>query len=478
MDEARRNRRKIVKTCLVTGKFKVLHTGHLRLFHAASDVADRLVVAIDGSGVEQDELSLRRQLINNLGLVDETIVYNGDVAELIGSLKPEIVLKGHEFSRQENPEEKALAEYGGKLLFSSGTSLNDHLVLSNSSATIRHSLDFLSRRNVTSKQLTETLDQFSDLRVVVIGDLIIDRYHQCRALGMSQEYPNIVLSPIDSQTYLGGAAVVASHCKNLGANTTLISAIGSDSAGEWALAELESLGVAFLPIREDTRQTTLKERFKVGNQMMMRLNHFTNDLLAISTEQQVINHLDSLTRDSDLIIFSDFSYGLLSKDLAKTLVSQAKAAGLLCVADSQSSSQIGNLSKFAGCDLITPTEREARLETKDETSGLVVLAERLRSSIGVKNVLLKLGEAGLFIHGVDKDTLDFIENDQVPALNPSPIETSGAGDSLLAAASLSLATGSDLYTSAYLGSLAAAIHVSQDGNVPIQKSHILQHIQE
>jgi bifunctional ADP-heptose synthase (sugar kinase/adenylyltransferase) len=74
--------------------------------------------------------------------------------------------------------------------------------------------------------------------------------------------------------------------------------------------------------------------------------------------------------------------------------------------------------------------------------------------------------------------LDFIENDQVPALNPSPIETSGAGDSLLAAASLSLATGSDLYTSAYLGSLAAAIHISKVGNVPIQKSHILQHIQE
>lgn len=465
-----------MKTCLVSGKFKVLHTGHLRLFHAASELGDRLIVAIDGSGVTPEELDLRRQLINNLGLVDETHVFQGDIVDILRELRPDVVLKGLEFSRQVNPEEEVLNSYGGKLLFSSGTSLNDHLVPTGMPTTLQHSLDYMSRRGITSSSLRNILENFSNLRVLVIGDLIVDKYHQCKALGMSQEYPNVVLNPVDSKMFLGGAAVVAAHCKSLGATTSFVSVIGSDDPGIWATSELKKRGVDFHPIFEETRKTTLKERFRVGNQMMMRLNHFSNDLLAIRTESEVERTLRALSPDFDVVIFSDFSYGLLSRDLAGRLVQIARDHGLLTVADSQSSSQIGSLSKFSGCDLITPTEREARLETKDETSGLVVLAEKLRTTVGARSILLKLGEAGLFIHGFDQTTGTYLENDQVPALNSNPIETSGAGDSLLASAALALASGCDLYTSAYLGSVSAAVHISQEGNTPISQAQLLENI--
>lgn len=476
MDVEGRYWRNSVKTCLVSGKFKVLHTGHLRLFHAASELSDRLIVAIDGSGVTSDELELRRQLINNLGLVDETHVFQGDVAEMIRDLRPDIVLKGLEFSRQANPEEEVLKTYGGKLLFSSGTSLNDHLAPTGLSTSLQHSLDYMSRRGITSSNLRNALEKFSSLRVLVIGDLIVDKYHQCKALGMSQEYPNIVLNPVDSKMFLGGAAVVAAHCKSLGASTTFLSVVGSDSPGVWAVSELNKIGVDFHPIFEETRKTTLKERFRVGSQMMMRLNHFSNDLLAIQTESEVERLLNTMAPNFDVVIFSDFSYGLLSRDLAGRLVQIAKEHGLLTVADSQSSSQIGSLSKFSGCDLITPTEREARLETKDETSGLVVLAEKLRTTVGARSILLKLGEAGLFLHGFDEESGAYIENDQVPALNPNPVETSGAGDSLLATTALAFAGGCDLYACAYLGSIAAAVHISQEGNVPISQAQLLDNI--
>jgi len=465
-----------VKTCLVSGKFKVLHTGHLRLFHAAAELGDRLIVAIDGSGVSSDELELRRQLIRNLGLVDETQVFQGNVVELIRSLRPDIVLKGLEFSRLDNPEEEVLRSYGGKLLFSSGTSLNDHLAPTGSTSPLQHALDFMSRRGISSSSLRSLVENFSKVRVIVVGDLIVDQYHQCKALGMSQEYPNVVLNPIDSKMFLGGAAIVAAHCKSLGADTTFVSVVGSDGPAVWAISELEEIGVNFHPIFEETRKTTLKERYRVGRQMMMRLNHFSHDLLAIQTEREIEQLLNGLAPNFDVVIFSDFSYGLLSRDLAGRLVQIARKGGLLTIADSQSSSQIGNLSKFAGCDVITPTEREARLETKDETSGLVILAEKLRTTVGANSVLLKLGEAGLFLHGIDENSGTHIENDEVPALNPNPVETSGAGDSLLATVALSLGSGSDLYAGAYLGSVAAALHISHEGNIPISQAQLLESI--
>jgi rfaE bifunctional protein kinase chain/domain len=476
VDVEGRHRRYKVKTCLVSGKFKVLHTGHLRLFHAGAELGDRLIVAIDGSGVSSEELELRRQLISNLGLVDETHVFEGDVVELIRNLRPDIVLKGLEFSRQDNPEEEVLKSFGGKLLFSSGTSLNDHLAMPGSTASLQHAFEFMSRRGISSSSLRSLVEEFSKVRVIVIGDLIVDQYHQCKALGMSQEYPNVVLNPIDSKMFLGGAAIVAAHCKGLGAATTFISVVGSDGPAAWAISELEKIGVDFHPIFEETRKTTLKERFRVGSQMMMRLNHFSHDLLAIQTEKELERLLNSLTPNFDVVIFSDFSYGLLSRDLAGRLVHIARKGGLLTIADSQSSSQIGSLSKFAGCDVITPTEREARLETKDETSGLVVLAEKLRTTVGTNSVLLKLGEAGLFLHSFDENLGTHIENDEVPALNPNPVETSGAGDSLLATVALSLGSGSDLYTSAYLGSVAAAVHISQEGNLPISQAQLVENI--
>ena len=129
------------------------------------------------------------------------------------------------------------------------------------------------------------------------------------------------------------------------------------------------------------------------------------------------------------------------------------------------------VSKFASSDLITSTEKEARLELKDENSGLVILAEKLRSSLRTRNLLLKLGGDGVIIHGIDQ-TGDLVKTDQVPALNDAIVDTSGAGDSLLAMATLCLASGANIYEAALLGSVVAAFQVGRTGNIPISKSQL------
>jgi len=164
--------------------------------------------------------------------------------------------------------------------------------------------------------------------------------------------------------------------------------------------------------------------------------------------------------------------------LVEEIIKHCKSNKIKIAADCQSSSQVGDISKFIGVDLLTPTEKEARIELKDEVSGLVVLAEKLRKKLNCTNLILKLGADGVLIHGVDAEKGGFLETDQIKALNGNPRNISGAGDSLLAGAALSLACNSNIYQSSYVGSMVAAIHVANSGNLPVRKTELIQLINQ
>jgi bifunctional ADP-heptose synthase (sugar kinase/adenylyltransferase) len=142
------------------------------------------------------------------------------------------------------------------------------------------------------------------------------------------------------------------------------------------------------------------------------------------------------------------------------------------VADSQSSSQVGDISRFKDMLLLTPTEREARLAVRDFNSGLVVLAEKLREKAHAKNIVLTLDSEGLIAHAASTNNKTWI-TDRLPALNTAPKDSAGAGDSLLASCSMAMAVGADIWQSIYLGSVAAACQVSRVGNIPLLPRDIM-----
>src|SRR2546430_2683740 len=115
----------------------------------------------------------------------------------------------------------------------------------------------------------------------------------------------------------------------------------------------------------------------------------------------------------------------------------------MMVADSQSSSQVSDVSRFKGMRLLTPTEREARLATRDFSSGLVILAEALRQKAQAEHVILTLGSEGLVVQ-VPEPNPGYFSTDRLPALNSAPKDSAGAGDSLLASAAMAVAVGADI----------------------------------
>ena len=202
---------------------------------------------------------------------------------------------------------------------------------------------------------------------------------------------------------------------------------------------------------------------------LLRVSHLQQHDVDRRLARRMLKVLLPCIDDSDLLIFSDFNYGCLSPMVVDSLTSHAQQRKATIVADSQSSSQIGDVGRFCGATLLTPTEREARLALKDFASGLVVLADNLLHKAGAGNVIMTLGEAGILIQPGGNE-----ETDQLPALNPMAKDVAGAGDSLLVVAALALAAGGNIWQAACLGSLGAAIQVSREGNIPLSADDMLR----
>jgi len=472
-----------MKKAFVYGNFNILHPGHLRLLKFAKESSDYLIVGLIAdkdvdSKIILDE-NIRLESINATSFVDESFILDISPFNFIKQFKPDIVVKGKEHENKENIEIELLNSYGGKLLFTSGEIgfssldlLHKEFSQANSS-NISHSSPYLSRHSIKSSTLKDIIEKFSNLNILVIGDTIIDEYITCDPIGMSQEDPTIVVSPISNNKFIGGAAVVASHAKTLGASVTFISITGEDENHLFTESFLKDLNINTVLYKDTTRPTTLKQRFRAHNKTLLRVNHLKQHSINKDIETSILNKLKENIHEFDLIIFSDFSYGVLTKNIIKKIKQLALEHNILMVADSQSSSQVGDISKFKNMSIVTPTEREIRLSLNDFESGLVVLSDKLQKKSNPKYIFTTLGSEGLMIYNSNKNDL---LTDNIPALNISAKDVSGAGDSLLTCSSMALAVGANIWQSAYLGSIAAAIQVSRIGNVPIKKEEVLQEL--
>jgi rfaE bifunctional protein kinase chain/domain len=457
----------------------------LRLLRFARECGGRLIVGVAsdrlaGSGAHVPE-QLRLEGVQSNSWVDRAFLMDEPAAAVIAKLRPDIVVKGKEHEGRKNDEEAVLRAYGGQLIFSSGEVVYSSLDLLRrefeAPVTVASSLpqDYLRRHRITKAKLSKLIRRFADLRVMVVGDLIVDEYIACDPLGMSQEDPTIVVTPIDSKLFVGGAGVVAAHAAGLGAQVGFVSVSGNDPSHYFAKLALAGYGVKATLLVDRNRPTTLKQRFRSKGKTLLRVSHLHQASINTELQSKLLATVKRQIKNCDLLVFSDFNYGCLPRELVEELIKLGQQHKLVMVADSQSSSQVGDVSRFQGMDLLTPTEREARIATRDHESGLVVLAEKLRQQAGARNVLLKLGEEGVMIHSGDP-CHPYALTDRIPALNTAPRDVAGAGDSMLIASSMAMACGADIWSAASVGALAAAVQVSRVGNTPLQSSELLQEL--
>jgi rfaE bifunctional protein kinase chain/domain len=479
LEQAKRSKRIV----FVSGNFNVIHPGHLRLLNFASSCGDFLVVGVtrdgaDGVLIRED---LRLEGVRAISAVNFAFLLEDSVEKFLTELKPHIVVKGKEYETQYNHELSVIEEYGGKLLFSSGDTLFSSMdllqqeIYESNFIGIQKPRDFPIRHGFNVYDLIDKVRKFDSLKVIVLGDLIVDEYVTCDPLGMSQEDPTIVVTPIKHDLFIGGAGIVASHAQSLGAHVKYFGVSGKDQTAKFAASELRKQSVDLFLIEDESRPTTLKQRYRAHGKTLLRVSHLRQHSIGRDLIAQIIEELDNILGGVDLLVFSDFNYGALPQLLIEEVMVACKRHGVRMVADSQSSSQVGDISRFQEMMLITPTEHEARLAIREAGIGLAFLAESLQKKTKAANVFISLGSEGLLVHAPDNATDRFIV-DQLAAFNKAPKDVSGAGDSLLICASLALAVGASIWESAYLGSIAAACQVSRVGNTPLSADELIREL--
>jgi len=463
------------KISFVSGKFSIVHPGHLRLLRFAAECSDFLVVGIyaDRMGDALLPETLRLEGIMATSWVDYAFILHDAPEMFIKKLMPDIVVKGKEHENLLNPELVAVKSYNGRLLFGSGDISFSSIDLLREEfkklnlSTIVQPKKYRLRHNVSKADLKTQLKKIQQLKVIVVGDTILDEYITCDPVGMSQEDPTIVVTPVMNEKFVGGAGIVAAHSSGLGAESYFFSVTGNDPEADFVKKQLEEYNVKTYLFKDDTRPTTLKKRYRASDKTLLRVNQLRSHYISADIQNKMLQDIISLLdKGIRIVIFSDFNYGCLPQNLVNKIITNCKKRNILMVADSQSSSQIGDVSRFHGASLLTPTEREARLAVRDFNSGLVVLAEALRIKTGAKNIVITLGKEGVLIHTEISEQNKWL-NDKIPAMNTTPIDTAGAGDSLLTTSAMMMAVGSDIWKSAYMGSLAAACQIGRLGNIPL-----------
>ena len=467
-----------INTIFISGIFNVLHPGHQRIIKFAHELADNLVVGVYSDRKAGDKAIIsenyRLEGLKNNIYITEAFLLDEDIESYLRKAKPEAVLKGKEWEFKKNKELKPLKEYGGRLIFSSGGPIFSSYELINQSSNIEITSDhryfpenFAKRHGFSRDRLLSLLEKFQDLKISVIGDLIIDEYIACTPIGMSQEDPTIVVTPTDKARFLGGSGIVAMHAASLGSEVNLMSITGDDIEREYVLNELSSHRVVATIAKDPSRLTTLKQRFQSEGKSLLRVSHLTQDSIDEGFQKVLLESFEDILDRVDLVVFSDFNYGCLPQPLVDQIITKSKNANKIIVADSQSSSQVGDISRFQGMDIVFATEREARISLQNSEDGLVVLAEKLRMKANADNVFLKLGSQGVLLHIASQVEKGSYETDRLDALNKSVKDTSGAGDSMLITSSLAIAAGATHWEASCLGSIAASIQVGRVGNVPL-----------
>jgi bifunctional ADP-heptose synthase (sugar kinase/adenylyltransferase) len=462
------------------GVFDVVHPGHVRHLVYAKGKADILITSITADrhivkGAHRPHVPQELRALNLAAfeMVDYVVVDpNATPLENIGIIQPDFFAKGFEYTANGLPpktveEAEALRAYGGEIVFTPGDivySSSKLITLEAPNLKYDRLQIVMEGERITFDDLRHTIDNLKSRRVHVVGDMIVDSYTQCAMVGGQTKTPTMSVLYQSRTDYVGGAGIVAKHCRAAGAEVLFTTVLGEDELAKFALEDMKAAGVEVESHVERGRPTVNKNAVVVGGYRLLKIDTLDNNSILDST---VASMFSRIRQDkADAVVFADFRHGIFNRRTIPSLIA-AIPEGVYRVADSQVASRWGNITEFQCFDLITPNEREARFALADQDSGIRPLAERLFQAAKCKFLIMKLGQRGaLACHSARHETHDayfaldsFVEN---------LVDPVGAGDALLAYSTLAMLASRNGVQATIIGLLAAACECEVDGNIPIK----------
>lgn len=319
-------------------------------------------------------------------------------------------------------------------------------------------------------EIDRIFGSFSGKRVLVIGDVMLDAYWWGRVERISPEAPVPIVN-IDRKEYrLGGAANVALNLRRLGAEPILCSVTGADAEGDVfsSLLEEEGLSDAAL-VRTQARPTTVKTRVIGNKNQLMRIDAEDDGPIQNAEIEAVLERIRKLIQETDLVLFEDYDKGVITPELIEKVVGMATQSRIPVAVDPKRR----NFLSYKNVTLFKPNLRELAEGLKLDLDGQSTIEEisaasrELITRLGIENALITLSDRGVLICGKE----DFL----VPAHVRNIYDVSGAGDTVISVAALTLLAGTEPKILAALANLAGGLVCEKLGVVPITYQELYEH---
>ncbi len=317
-------------------------------------------------------------------------------------------------------------------------------------------------KDIDPESLNKAIDNFGKTRILVIGDIMLDKFIWGKVSRISPEAPVPVVEFDHETTMLGGATNVVNNIVSLGGKVLLCGVVGDDYTGReiFSLLNESKVNVSGIII-EDNRPTTIKTRIIAHAQQVVRYDRETRESLKPETTDSILNFIHDQKDNLSAIIVSDYRKGVVTREIMEGVKDLMSTRDLPLAVDPN----IKNFPLYEGVTIITPNHNEAQeaagIDILDEES-LRRVGEKLLQSYRCRALLITRGEDGMTLFEEGGKRVD------IKAIARKIYDVTGAGDTVTATLTLGIVAGLDMKSAAYLSNLAAGIVVGEVGTSAVK----------
>jgi D-glycero-beta-D-manno-heptose-7-phosphate kinase len=317
--------------------------------------------------------------------------------------------------------------------------------------------------------LLPKLSRFDKAPILVIGDLMVDRYIRGSVNRLSPEAPVPVVEVKQEDFMPGGAGNVACNILELGGAPSIISVVGEDSEGDRLLTALSTRGVDVQSVQVDaSRPTIVKTRIYAGHQQVVRFDHESRHPLSHAVIARILDQVQRRIKEVKGVIVSDYGKGVVSSGLLKALLPLARRYKKFITVDPK----IEHFMRYRGVHCITPNLKEAaegmRVLPPKNDAEVDALGARILKRLRCHTVLITRGERGMSLYKAHGKTL------HIPSYAREVFDVTGAGDTVISTLSLALAAGCSFEEAAHISNVAAGVVVGKLGTATVRPDEIRQ----
>ena len=472
------------------GVFDLLHIGHLEHFKSAKKYGDILVISVTPDkfvqkGFERPYFNSEQRMesLASIEVVNFVVLNNStNAVDIIKKIKPNYYVKGADYKNfkeditgQIKNEELVVKKNGGKIVFTEDPIYSSSSILNQSGSTFNlFQKSFINKikSEINLNNFNKYINKLQNLKVLVIGETIIDQYIFCESLGKSGKEPHLVLKDVSEELYLGGVLSIARNISDFCNKITILSMLGQKKEYEKYIKKNMAKNIKSKFLYKSKSPTIIKKRYieSISNNKVLGIYAVNDDLLNKKDESIFEKMILKEIKEHDVVIVSDYGHGLITKKLAKLLCKKSKFLALNAQANA---SNIGyhSIQKYRGVDCVVMNETELRHELRDKNEKLKILVKKLTNMIKIKDLIVTRGSNGAILY--NSFNKKYIT---CPAFASKVVDKVGAGDSMLSIMSILIKSKFKNIISLFLGSLAGALSVGEMSNkVPIKKTKLLKY---